>query len=186
MPAIDRKFENQKEYIACAKGCSLCCETVSMPFSDIEFEYLKDGFYKLDEEKKKIVIANIEKLLSNSGKPCCPFLINKACSVYKNRGLICRTFGLLIVSDEEEYTVPFCVHKGLNYSKIFDETTQKIDPQRVTELGCENEPKFYPLTRQTFFNLQLAKDLDIIPKDSKPLSEWLKEFYEEEQQKIKV
>lgn len=178
MPVIERKFENQKEYLSCEKGCSLCCKTVDMPFSELEFEYLKTGFYSLDSETQKIVLNNIEKIAETSDKAACPFLIDNECSVYKYRGLICRTFGLLLISDEQEYTIPFCVHKGLSYSKVFDENTQKLSPEKVKQMGYNNDPMFYTLSRKRMFELQIAKDLDLKSGESKPLKEWLKMFRE--------
>ena len=49
MPVIDRKFEHKKEYLSCSKGCALCCKNVNMPFSELEFEYLTEGFKTLDD-----------------------------------------------------------------------------------------------------------------------------------------
>lgn len=175
MPVIDRKFENQKEYIACSKGCAHCCKTTGMPFSDVEFEYLMEGYNSLDEQKKSTVKENVKKIVNSDKNEPCPFLIDNVCSVYKYRGLICRTFGLLLISDEGDYNVPFCVHEGLNYSKIFDESTQQLSPDKVRELGYKNDPIYCTLSRPRMFSLSIAKDLDIIPKESKPLSDWVKD-----------
>ena len=42
----------------------------------------------------------------------CPFLINNSCCIYKYRGIVCRTFGLLTKSQNSEKTnVPFVVLK---------------------------------------------------------------------------
>ena len=183
MPAIERKFENQKEYLACSKGCSLCCETVNMQFTDTEFEYLMEGYNSLDDDVKNIVKANIETLIKNKGGSC-PFLINNVCSAYKYRGIICRTFGLLLISDEGDYNVPFCVHKGLNYAKVFDEDSQKLSADKVKEQGYENDPVFYSLSRSRIFSLQLAKDLGITPKESKTLYEWIEEHETKKIQQI--
>lgn len=174
MPAIDRKFENQKEYIACTKGCAHCCKTVSMPFSEIEFEYMKQGFRSLSDEDQKEVLNKVKNIIENEGEPACPFLKNDVCSIYKYRGLICRTFGLLLINEDGEHTVPFCVHKGLNYAKIFDEETQKLSVEKYEEQGYTNEPTFHTLSREQIFNLGITKDLGITSGESKPLLEWLK------------
>jgi len=179
MPSIDRKFENQKEYLSCAKGCALCCKNASMPFSDIEFNYLKDGFNTLSDEKKSQVLSKIKDMIEGKTEQACPFLFDEVCSVYKYRGLICRMFGLLMINESDEYTIPFCIHDGLNYSQIYDEETGSFSAEKKAALGIEADPVFYQLSRSHIFSLQLAKDLDIIPSESKPLIEWLKEFYNE-------
>lgn len=183
MPSIDRKFESQKEYISCAKGCAQCCKNASMPFSDIEFDYLKEGYNTLDDSHKSIVIQKIKDMIDEKIEPACPFLFDEVCSVYKYRGLICRMFGLLLINESNEYTIPFCIHDGLNYSKIFDETTGAFSEEKKSSLGIETEPVFYQLSRSLIFSLPLAKDLNIIPNESKPLIEWLKNFYAEYEKK---
>ena len=177
MPVIDRKFEHQKEYLACSKGCAKCCKTASMPFSQIEFDYLIEGFNTLDDNKKTVVSDNMKKLVSSVNEEACPFLIDDVCSVYKYRGLICRTFGLLLINDEGEYTIPFCVNDGLNYSKIYDFETKKLSPEKLEKLGYKNEPMYHTLSRSQIFGLELAKDLNIKSGESKPLKEWIKEYY---------
>ena len=43
-PHIDDKFEAQKEYIACKRGCSKCCKTTTVPFTGmIEFENIAEN-----------------------------------------------------------------------------------------------------------------------------------------------
>jgi len=176
MPVIDKKFEHQKDYLACKKGCALCCKTVGMLFSQLEFNYLMEGFKSLDDSVQSIVLKNMQKTAESKENTDCPFLINKVCSAYKNRGLICRTFGLLLIDDDENYTVPFCVHNGLNYAEIFDETTQKIDPEKVKEKGFEHDPMFYSLSRSQFFSLNLFKELGLKTGESKTLKEWITEY----------
>lgn len=177
MPVIDRKFEHQKEYLACAKGCAKCCKTASMPFSKVEFDYLTEGFNTLDNDTKKIVLDNMKTLIDKEGDEACPFLINDVCSVYKYRGLICRTFGLLLINEDGEYTIPFCVNDGLNYAKVYDSKTKKLSIEKLNEIGYKNEPMYYTLSRKQIFELELANDLHIHSGESKPLIEWIKEFY---------
>ena len=181
MDYINQKFENQKEYICCSKGCALCCKTIGIPFSKLEFEYLIEGYNRLDDTTKNIVNNKIKKLINNEIEKECPFLINNICSVYKYRGIICRTFGLLTFSNDngkEEYNIPFCAHKGLNYANVYNSEMNKISEERVKELGYSEEPKFYALDRSLLFNLKLVKDLGLDFGESKRLIDWLKEFSE--------
>ena len=179
MDYINQKFEVQKEYIKCAKGCALCCKTIGVPFSELEFEYLIEGYNQLDDETKSIVDSKIKQLVSGNGEKECPFLINNICSVYKYRGIICRTFGLLTFSNidgKDEYNIPFCVHKGLNYASVYDEETNSISSEKVTELNYKEEPKFYALDRSILFNLKLVRDLGLDFGVSRRLIDWLKDF----------
>ena len=64
----------------------------------------------------------------------CPFLINNECSVYKYRGIICRTFGLLSSKDDETPKVPFCAYEGLNYSNVLDTSINIISEEKFNKL----------------------------------------------------
>ena len=37
---LDKFFEQQSPYIACKKGCGLCCQNAQFPFSEMELNYL--------------------------------------------------------------------------------------------------------------------------------------------------
>ena len=179
MDYINGKFEQQKEYISCSKGCDLCCKTIGVPFSKLEFEYLIEGYKQLDDKTKMIVDNKIKQLINNESEKECPFLIDNVCSVYKYRGIICRTLGLMTFSNidgKDEYNIPFCVHKGLNYAKVYDSENNKISEEKVRELGYKEEPKFYALDRSILFNLKLVKDLELDFGESKRLIDWLKGF----------
>ena len=80
------------------------------------------GYLKLSPELKKQIRDNIKRLKSENPKYYqCPFLINRLCSVYKYRGIVCRTHGLAWYDeDENKIKLPYCVNIGLNYSKVFD------------------------------------------------------------------
>jgi len=58
-------FENQKEYICCQKGCAYCCENGQYPLSQLEFNYLLLGFFKLDMKVQQGVIKRIPDKMSN-------------------------------------------------------------------------------------------------------------------------
>jgi len=136
-------FERQKEYIMCKKGCSICCEKGDYPFSQLEFSYLTKGFISLPNDKKIVVQNNIKNLSEEKRKykgerfeHKCPFLIEKECSVYKYRGIICRTFGICYYDSEKDYVrLPGCVNNGLNYSKVYDEKTKILSIEDVPAIN---------------------------------------------------
>lgn len=177
---IDKMFENQKEYICCKNGCSLCCEEGMYPFSEIEFEYIKQALEKLPKDIYEIIRTNCEALRPQTGKGeflyKCPFLIDGSCSVYKHRGLICRVFGLISENSSKKLTIPYCAEKGLNYSKVFDAKTNRIYEEKVKELGYSTLPKAYNLS---LYNLMygIATNLNFDWGESKLLIEWLIEYF---------
>ena len=59
---LDAMFEHQKDYIFCKEGCSHCCENGEYPFTEIEFDYLLEGYKSLDEGTRKIVDENIKNI----------------------------------------------------------------------------------------------------------------------------
>lgn len=174
---IGKMFEYQKEYICCHNGCSGCCEQGMYPFAELEFEYLKQGYDELAPEIKEKVKANVQALKQEyKGEHFmykCPMLIDGSCVVYKNRGMICRTFGLITENSEGNLTVPYCAGEGLNYSKVYDVESKKIYEEKVKELGYEVLPKAYNLSRKNLMNLSLAQNLQLDFGESRMLLEWL-------------
>lgn len=123
---LEKYFEDQCEFIKCKSGCSTCCEVGEYPFSRLEAEYLMSGFLKLPADIKNKIKEEIKKLKSENPKMYkCPFLIDKECSVYPYRGIVCRVHGLAWL-DEDKIRLPYCVNKGLNYSNIFDRETGEV------------------------------------------------------------
>ena len=173
---LDRKLntyiENQKKYIKCKKGCSLCCEKGEYPLSQPEFFYLTQGFINLPQKTKKIVQQNIQKLLEekkeNKNKRYehqCPFLINNECCVYNYRGIICRTFGLAYFDDEKKYVrLPDCVHQNLNYYEYYDKKTKILNLENIIK---EN------LRTDKILQTPLAKKYNIEQIEIKPMLEWI-------------
>jgi len=136
-------FEQQKKYIKCKKGCSICCKQGDYPFSRIEFAYLTQGFINLPADKKSIVQRKI-KALSKKKKEFsgerfeheCPFLINNECSVYNYRGIICRTFGICYYDDVKKYVrLPGCVHNGLNYSEFYNDKDKTLNINDIVNVN---------------------------------------------------
>ncbi len=164
-------YEEQKQYIHCAKGCSKCCEKGEYPYSQMEFAYLTQGYINLPQNTKILVQQNIRNLLMDKkefkGKRFehkCPFLINGECSVYDYRGIICRTFGLCYYDDKNGYVrLPDCVHDGLNYSDFYDEETNT--------LNIENVPKVN-LRIDRVLDSTLANSYDLDCGEIRPMVEW--------------
>lgn len=125
---LEKYFEEQCEFIKCKEGCSTCCEVGEYPFSRLELEYLMSGFVNLPFEIKHKIKEEIKKLKSEQPKMYkCPFLIDGLCSVYKYRGIVCRTHGLAWYDEmEDKIRLPYCVNIGLNYSKVFDRDTGEV------------------------------------------------------------
>lgn len=177
---LERMFANQAEFIKCKEGCSFCCEHGEYPFSKLEFDYLLEGYKKLDSETKFKILENIARINEEQTKSNetpfmhdCPFLINKRCSVYENRGIICRTFGLLCEHDDGRLTMPFCQEKGLNYSQVYDNEIGQITSEKVEQ--CKTEPQAYRISRDNIQNLSIAKNLDIDWGESKTMIDYINE-----------
>lgn len=113
---LQEYFESFGENICCHKGCSDCCEKGDYPITDIELNYLMNGFLNLDLPTKLQVQNNIKNM--RKGEKC-PFLINHECSVYLYRPIICRVHGLAYFYKGKKVKVPYCVHNGKNFAKIY-------------------------------------------------------------------
>jgi len=161
---LDNYFNEHKQYICCKKGCSFCCEIGEYPFSRLEAEYLMKGFLKLSPETQKNIKQNIKYLVENKiyTNYKCPFLINKECSLYKYRGLVCRTHGLAYL-DNGIVKLPECVNRGLNYSSVYDSENK--------ELIIENPIK-ENLRIDSIFQSSPAKNYKLECGEIRPLIKW--------------
>lgn len=113
---LKKYFDQQKDSICCECGCSACCEKGEYPISQAELEYLMQGYIALDNETKKTVQENIKNMVEGG---ICPFLIDKKCSVYPYRPIICRTHGLAYICNYNTVKLPYCVNEGKNFSKSY-------------------------------------------------------------------
>lgn len=164
-------YEEQKQYIHCQKGCSKCCEKGEYPYSHIEFAYLTQGYINLPQNTKILVQQNIRNLLMDKKEfkgerfeHKCPFLINGECCVYDYRGIICRTFGLCYYDDINGYVrLPDCVHKGLNYSDVYDEKTQTLNISDVPKVN---------LRIDRVLSSELANSYDLECGEIRPILDW--------------
>lgn len=173
---LDSYFENQKEYLACKKGCSYCCEKGQYPYSELEFEYLLTGFMGLPDNEKQEIIERIKELKEtyNGEMYKCPFLgKDNACMVYNYRGLICRTFGLLKPDKNGEIIMPFCQSLGLNYSKVYDRERKMLDENLIKNGEYKNTPKAYQIGLKTLMSEDLFEGEPLKFGEIKSLIDWL-------------
>jgi len=162
---LDKYFEEECENIKCRPGCSQCCEVGEYPFSHLEMEYLMYGFSKLPLNTKCIIKENIEKLKKEKPKMHkCPFLIDKKCSIYQYRGIVCRVHGLAWYDkNENRVRLPYCVNIGLNYSKVFDRETGEVFIQN---------PIKERLRIDDILSSKDAKKLNLEYGEIRPLMKW--------------
>lgn len=175
------KFFNQASpYIFCKEGCSFCCKKGAYPFSHLEFRYLLFGSLSLKPEEMLTIDKNVDKLKELQKQNSedvfyyeCPFLINNKCSVYKHRGLICRSHGLVFYLQEtKELRVPACVDEGLNYSSVYDKKTKIFSKNMFEKTGIKDEPVAYNLSLKFLLNNDATKALDLNFGENKPLIDW--------------
>lgn len=180
---LSKFFEQQKPYIFCKEGCSICCETGTYPFLKLEFDYLMIGYEKLPDNIKVQIqknIKNIKKEKNKSGEEnffhACPFLLNNKCSVYKYRALICRSYGLMSFYNnkkgEQRYHIPCCVSKGLNYSNVYDKELGIITTEKWKQTGIEVEPVSHNVNLKFLLNNKLTRHLNLELGSQKVLMDW--------------
>lgn len=174
-------FAEQSPYIHCKEGCSHCCEKGEYPFSEIEFAYLMQGVRTLSPEtisqiEENIIKVKEEKSRHKCDKPfmhACPFLVNKRCSLYNYRGIICRTHGLAFFSKTQKLLVPACVDLGLNYAAVYDFETKTISDEKYKQTGIEQEPLAHNIGLHFMINNDLTKELKLDFGELKPMLDWM-------------
>jgi len=183
MSRIDAHFEEQKEYIHCKEGCSLCCQNGEYPCSESEFDFLKLGFMTLDPQIQQTIVNKILMLKAQranfKGEKFvyeCPFLIDNRCSVYKYRMIICRTFGLAYYENEKgKNTIksPFCMENGLNYSDVYDKKSKTFSKSLYEKTGFKKEPTAFNLGRNSLMKKFGKEVMNIDFGEDKALLDWL-------------
>lgn len=180
---LEKFFAQQQPYIHCKEGCSICCELGDYPFSRLEYQYVMIGYDLLLEQEKTIINEKISNLKTAKEKTAhkkflyeCPFLINKKCSIYKHRGLVCRSYGLLQYNidenDNRTLNIPYCVEKGLNYSNVFDSETNSISSQKWKATEIEAEPLFYNVGIEFLLDNEMTEEFELEFGASKALIDW--------------
>lgn len=128
-------FTQHKENMKCAAGCSKCCE-VELTVVEAEAVSIVDWFFGLPSEKR----ANLVELWKNAFKDehfkkSCRFLVDKKCTVYEARPIICRTQGapLKFKIESDEFGVDAC---PLNFEKenTFPKPHEWLDLDRLNTL----------------------------------------------------
>lgn len=121
LKALDKKLEgyfiSQGNLVLCEKGCSACCEKGDYPISELELKYLMLGFANLENDLKIQVQKNFKNMKKGDA---CPFLINKECSIYLYRPIVCRVHGLAYLLKDKTVKLPYCANEGKNYSGLYE------------------------------------------------------------------
>ena len=60
---IDKFFDDQKEYIFCKEGCSRCCKGAQFPYTEIEFRFLVQGLFSLEQNLQLQIMEKIESVI---------------------------------------------------------------------------------------------------------------------------
>lgn len=167
---LQQLFAEHKKYIKCKKGCVDCCTSGEYPFSRLEAEYLMNGFMALPKRIKDEIRKNIadikaakadfrgERFLYN-----CPFLIDGECAIYARRGIVCRTFGLAYLREDNRVQLPNCANLGLNYSDVYDKDSG--------EIMLEN-PVTKDLRTDSILRGRLAEEYELECGQIRPLINW--------------
>ncbi|MBQ8886995.1 MAG: YkgJ family cysteine cluster protein [Candidatus Gastranaerophilales bacterium] len=178
---LNKFYEQQSPYIACQRGCCLCCKNAQFPFSEMEFNYLIQGSLTLSKEVQNKIEENIAKVIKDKKefngetfKYDCPFLIDNVCSVYEYRGIVCRTFGL-IEENGDKAKIPFCHEEGLNYSNVVDKEKNTISQEKYLALNEENLPLAYNINYNLLTSKKVEQEFGFKFGDKKPLIDWFSE-----------
>ena len=106
----------------------------------------------------------------------CPFLIDKVCVLYDYRGIICRSFGLLVNLENKKPQIPFCSSLGLNYSNVYDSEKKIISNDMWKKTGIETEPKLYNVSYNFLTNDSFADAYNFKFGEKRPLIDWFEEI----------
>lgn len=122
---LTKYFEMHKEFICCEAGCSSCCEKGDYPLSELELRYVMQGYAELENSVKIRVQENIKNMVK--GKAC-PFLVDKLCSIYPYRPIVCRVHGLAYLLKDGRVKLPYCVNDGKNYAEVYSNGVFLAEP----------------------------------------------------------
>ena len=176
---LEKFFKSQEPYIFCKKGCTKCCRHAQFPYSLLEMQYVLAGLHNLDKKTLNKIEQNLANILTRKqkfkGKKFlydCPFLINDECAVYKYRGVICRTFGLITQYENGTIKSPFCAHKGLNYSNVLNLRQKTISIRKFKKLNVKEEPLGFNISYEFLTGSAFEAQFNLKFGQMKPLIEW--------------
>lgn len=96
----------------------MCCEKGDYPLTEEELKKLMLGYSKLDNSLKIMVQENIKNMEKGGA---CPFLLDKLCSVYPYRPMVCKIHGLAYLTKNNVVKVPYCANYGKNYAEVYSD-----------------------------------------------------------------
>ncbi len=122
---VSQKYSTSME---CKKGCSQCCMTDISVF-DIEADRIREYVktVALDNEKKR-QLKSLWEVKTEEG--ACHFLVDKQCTIYEARPVICRTQGLPLFLSTEN-SLDFC---PLNFKEGNPEKSDWLNLERLNTM----------------------------------------------------
>lgn len=166
---FEKLFASHRANMACGVGCSKCCEVGGLSVHESEATLILDWFLNLSSGDRNELQRKWTEKPSNS-VPTCPFLVEKCCSIYDSRPVICRTQGapLRFKVSEDEVGVDAC---PLNFTEEgrFPIESEWLDLDRLNTLLSIAEQSF---RKQTNYR-PLA---ELLNKDGRVLLSSLQQF----------
>ena len=146
---IERELRRLEDFYGDILQCRPACDDCCIPFSllPLEAAIIRQAYETLDDKDKFAVMQRIDTQHDK-----CPLLIQRKCSIYQSRPLICRTHGLPItyISEElETIEVSACPvnfpdgtsfeRDGLLFMDPFNEKLAAINHKFVNEKGMRHD-----------------------------------------------
>lgn len=104
---VDEYAELRKPFVACAEECDSCCH-MNVQITNVEAERIE----KSTGKKAKFLRADTcHPVTKFAGVPC-PFLVNRRCSIYEDRPLLCRSHASF---DVDSY---WCAPERMNAAEL--------------------------------------------------------------------
>lgn len=127
-----RAVQKDPNYLGCPVNCHDCCHSGSvLPVGLVEGEHLLDAFERLPEDVQVFVLGKARRavkllvahgldaatvvrdpvgiassVLEGRPEASCPLLVGGVCSVYPNRPLICRAWGIPLSTGKDVNCCP--------------------------------------------------------------------------------
>jgi hypothetical protein len=107
---IDNLHIRYAEHVNCRVGCSKCC-VEGVQTTAIEAAEIDAAVRSLDAERRAAIRSNLD----SPGSGRCPALLRDSCTIYAQRPVFCRIFGLPLIDDDPPLTL--C---DLNFNAYLD------------------------------------------------------------------